>query len=429
MTAPRFAGLQALLGDDLVAPYGGGRSLTRLPPTIGRLLGVQGPWRGEPLDLPGVAERYERVVLLLVDGLGYARLRRQAADDRGLAELLGSYGGMVANDESWLGQPLTTVAPSTTAVATTVLAGNGAAPAELGILGYTQLMPRLGLVANMLFWQPAWSRTSRSGDLEAWGLAPEAALPTQTIYQVLAAAGVPSHTFHPSDIARSPLSRMQNAGAHVHGYIGWVDMLTRLSAHLEESAGRPGYTFVYFPDFDSLMHRDGPTTPTFVPLLEAFVAGLQRMLAGLSSAARRSTLLLVTADHGHHAVPPDEADFLDEHRELKERMAWREGGEARHVFLYAAVGKAAELASLAQDAFAERFKVLLGEEALLAGLYGDPAHLHQEALERVGEVVLLARGGAALWDERRERLPLGMHGSLTEEELLVPLLPLALDAG
>lgn len=432
MTAPGFAGLQALLGDDLIAPYGAhpdgvARSLTRLPPTIGRLLGVHGPWRGAPLDLPGVAERYERVVLLLVDGLGYTRLRRQAADDRGLADLLDRYGAGVANDGSWLGQPLLTVAPSTTAVATTVLAANGAAPGELGVLGYTQLMPRLGLVANMLFWQPAWGSARSSGDLEAWGLAPEAALPTQTIYQVLAAAGVRSHTFSPVDIARSPLSRMQNAGAEVHGYIGWVDMLTRLSAHLEESAGQPGYTFVYFPDFDSLMHRDGPATPTFLPLLEAFVAGLRRTLAGLSPTAKRSTLLLVTADHGHHAVPRDQADFLDQHGELRARMAWRAGGEPRHVFLYAVKGKEAELAAQARSAFGERFRVLLGEEALQAGLYGDPAHLHEEALARVGDVVLLARGGAALWDVRREKLPLGMHGSLTEEELLVPLLTLALD--
>ena len=43
-------------------------------------------------------------------------------------------------------------------------------------------------------------------------------------------------------------------------------------------------------------------------------------------------------------------------------------------------------------------------------------------------MVLLARGGAALWGSRAERLPLGMHGSLTRDEMLVPLLALDLEA-
>ncbi len=424
MNRALFGDLQSLVGPDLVAPYAAGRSLTSVPTTIGHLLGVDDGWRSGGLALPGLAERYERVVLLLVDGLGYAQLHAQmAVDDRGLADLLARFGA--SGD---LGEPLTTVAPSTTAVATTVLAGNGAAPAELGFLGYTQLMPQLGLVANMLFWQPAWSSGRRKGDLETWGLAPEEALPTPTIYQVLAGAGVPSTTLHPADIARSPLSRVQSAGARVDGYVGWVDMLVRLAAHLEESAGRRGYTYAYFPDFDSLMHRDGPATATYAPLLESFVAGLRRTLETLSPKARRSTLLLITADHGHRAVPGSEASYLDQEPTLTQRLAWREGGEPRHVYLYARAGEVGELLAAAQASLGERFRVLLGKEALAAGLYGDPAHLHPEAEQRVGDVVLLARRGACLWDKRAERAPLGMHGSLTAEEMLVPLLALPLDA-
>jgi len=425
MARPTYGDLETLVGPDLVAPYVGGRSLTSVPATIGHLLGVDDGWRSQGLALPGLAERYERVVLLLVDGLGYLRLSEQmASDDRGLAELLLRFGG-----SHGLGEPITTVAPSTTCVATTVLAGNGAAPAETGLLGFTQLMPRLGLVANMLFWQPAWSRGHGRGDLEAWGLPPEGALPTPTIHQVLGAAGVQSTTLQPAELTRSPLSRVQNAGARVDGYIGWVDMLARLAAQLEDSAGRRGYTFVYFPDFDSLMHRDGPATATYAPLLEALAAGLRRTLQGLSPRARKGTLLLITADHGHRSVPAPEAAYLDELPDLTQRLAWRAGGEPRHVYLYARPGAVEELLAAARAALGARFRVLLGAEALAAGLYGDPAHLHPEAGQRVGDVVLLARGGAALWDTQVDGLSLGMHGSLTPDEMLVPLLALPLDAG
>lgn len=432
---------QDLLGPEFVAPYASGRSLTSVPSTVGHLLGADDGWRSAPLTLAGMPGNARRVVVLLVDGLGYHRLADQVAkDDLGLAALLERYAPGWRPSEP-LGEPLLTVAPSTTVVATTVLAGNGASPGETGFLGYTQYLPRLGFVANMLFWRPAWAAAARGGDLEAWGLAPEAALPVPTVYQVLASQGATSTAFYPHEITRSPLSRMQAAGARVRGYIGWVDLLTQLREHLEASAGERGYTFAYFPDLDSLQHRDGPQSASYAPLLEAFVSGLARLLGRLSPAARRDTLVLVTADHGHHAVPPSEAAYLRELGELRPLLVRREGGEPRHVYLYARPGAADELHAAATARLGGSFLALRGEEALAAGLYGDPGRLHPEATRRVGDVVLLARGGAALWEVERVRaepggsgagpadLPAGMHGSLTPEEMRVPLLTLDLGAG
>lgn len=464
LPAPGFAGpgfpASGLLAPGFVAPYASGRSLTRIPSTIGGLLGAGEGWRSTPLTLPTVAAGYRRVVLLLIDGLGYDRLAEQLErDDLGLAALLERHApGRNGGEEEGgpLGEPLITVAPSTTVVATTVLAGNGASPGETGFLGYTQYLPRLGFVANMLFWRPAWAAAARSGDLEAWGLVPEAALPTPTAYRLLASQGVASTAFYPHEITRSPLSRMQTAGARVHGYIGWVDLLAQLGEHLEASAGERGYTFAYFPDLDSLQHRDGPSSPSYPPLLEAFVSGLTRLLERLAPAARRETLFLVTADHGHHLVPSAAAAYLGELPALRRLMLRREGGEPRHVYLYARPGATDDLLGAASAALGERFMALRGEDALSAGLYGDPAHLHPEAAERVGDVVLLAREGATLWEADRVRSaderargdgarpaggtlpagdgppaaapPLGMHGSLTSQEMRVPLLILDLDA-
>ncbi len=433
--------LQRLVGPEFVAPYASGRSLTSVPSTVGHLLGAGEGWRSAPLTLPVLPGDGRRVVLLLVDGLGHHRLADQLArGDTGLATLLERHAPGWSRSEP-LGEPLVTVAPSTTVVATTVLAGNGAGPAETGFLGYTQYLPRLGFVANMLFWRPAWAAAARGGDLEAWGLAPEAALPTSTVYKLLASQGVASTAFYPHEITRSPLSRMQTAGARMHGYIGWVDLLTQLGEHLEASAGERGYTFAYFPDLDSLQHRDGPRSASYAPLLDAFASGLTRLLEGLSPAARRDTVVLVTADHGHRAVPAAEAAYLGELTDLRRLLARREGGEPRHVYLYARPGAADDLHAAAVARLGESFLVLRGAQALTAGLYGDPRHLHPEASMRVGDVVLLARGGAALWEAERVRaepgrhgtgpadLPAGMHGSLTPEEMLVPFLTLDLGAG
>jgi hypothetical protein len=59
--------------------------------------------------------------------------------------------------------------------------------------------------------------------------------------------------------------------------------------------------------------------------------------------------------------------------------------------------------------------------AVAAGLYGPPPH-HPELLERIGETLLLARDCSAFGFPGGHSGSVGGHGSLTPEEMLVPLL-------
>ena len=78
----------------------------------------------------------------------------------------------------------------------------------------------------------------------------------------------------------------------------------------------------------------------------------------------------------------------------------------------------------AEAHLADEFVVLDGAEALAAGLYGDPARLHPDAARRVGDVVLLAKGAHFMWDKDIPNPLRGLHGSLTEDEMFVPLIGL-----
>jgi len=408
--------------------YGGG-SLANLPATVGRLLGVNGPWRSPPLTL--TAERSElqggarHVVLLLIDGLGYLKLQELlAAADPGLHRLLQRY---TAGVPGQLPSPLTSVSPSTTTAATTVIQADGSPPGGLGIVGFTQRLPRLGVVANMLFFQPANDTGAHLGDLERWGVTPEQMRGAPSIYQLLATGGVRGYGLAPASIYRNPLSRLQFEGAEVRGYVDWVDMLTLLGSHLEASAGAPGFTYAYMPDFDSLMHRDGANSPSVRRLFDAFVPQLGRLLDELSPAAREGTLFLLTADHGHMSTPLAGQRYLTDLPALQPLLAASAAGEPRHVFLYAATGALEDLHAAAAELLGDAFVVLRGAEALAAGLYGEPGTLHPEAHQRVGDVVLLARGPATLWPDREVARLRGMHGSLEPEEMLVPLLALRAD--
>lgn len=422
---PREPDLRERLPQRWIWPDYQGGSLTNLPATVGRLLGVEGPWRSPPLTLNVDSSGVKHVVLLLVDGVGYLKLNELLGSTHsGLEELLGRYGALPGGA---LPPPITSVSPSTTTAATTVIQTDGSAPGGLGIVGFTQRLPRLGVVANMLLFQPANDRGAHLGDLERWGVTPEGMRGAPSIYQLLSAAGVGGHAFAPANIYRNPLSRLQFEGAEVHGYVDWVDMLTLLGRHLDHVAGTPGFTYAYMPDFDSLLHRDGEGSPSVPRLFEAFVPQLRRLLDGLTPAARDGTLFLVTADHGHISTPAAERRYLDDYPELLRLMATSEGGEPRHAFLYGAPGRVDELRAAATELLGEAFEAIVGAEALAAGLYGDPASLHPEADRRVGDVVLLARGNASLWPSREQAKLLGMHGGLEPEEMLVPLLALRAD--
>ena len=75
----------------------------------------------------------------------------------------------------------------------------------------------------------------------------------------------------------------------------------------------------------------------------------------------------------------------------------------------------------------DRAWVLSAEDAIVAGLFGPV--VTPTARQRIGDVVTIARNGFAVLQRTRESLfsnLIGHHGSLTDEELLVPLLSVQL---
>ncbi len=406
--------LSDLVGAGQILPRYGGGSIANLPPTIGALLGVDEGWSSPTLAadlIAPLAGDWRRLVLLLVDGIGWNRLLAEVGrDDAGFDELYDRYG--------LIQEPITSVSPATTSVATTVLLGNGAAPAESGMLGYTFRLPELGVVANALFWKPARHPTAVSGDLERWGLRPETFLPTPSLFQVLAAGGVEGSALLPRSIAASPLARMQLRGKSAVGYEGLSDLFHQLEGWSDHGAGRPAVAYAYYPYFDGISHRDGPDAPSWSALWEAFVFGLKRYLARLPN----DTLVLMTADHGHVHTPLAERRTVRDVPGLARHSAHRPAGEARHPYFYARGGHQQAMAGTLAAALGDAFVVLDGEEALASGLYGPPERVHPEADRRIGDVVALARGGASFWDEAPDTELLGMHGSLDPDEMLVPLI-------
>ena len=126
---------------------------------------------------------------------------------------------------------------------------------------------------------------------------------------------------------------------------------------------------------------------------------------------------MITADHGQvdstDATVDLAADVLGATVGLS--------GEERFVWLHGHRGGASDLFATAVERHSDDAWVLSVDEVLDRGLLG--ARVIPEARQCLGDVALIARSNVALVDPSLPPKSLiGRHGSLTSDEMLVPLL-------
>jgi hypothetical protein len=145
-------------------------------------------------------------------------------------------------------------------------------------------------------------------------------------------------------------------------------------------------------------------------------------LSDLASRLPGDTRLVITADHGMVDVPHHRRLDLAAMPALREGIAVL-GGEPRFTQLYCRDGQADAVAARMADAAGDRAWVRTREAAIADGWFGP---VDERVMARIGDVLVAARGDFAVVDSavtRRQMLALiGQHGSLTEDEQLVPLL-------
>ena len=150
------------MADDPLLPDYDGACITNVVPALLHLDGQAPAW------LPASALDADRVVLLVIDGLGWTQLQQR----RHLAPTLAAL----------VGGPITTVAPSTTATALTSIS-TGLPPGEHGVMGYRMAVD--GEVLNVLRW------TTPQGDARR-RIVPRRGPAARGVRRAAAAGGHPS---------------------------------------------------------------------------------------------------------------------------------------------------------------------------------------------------------------------------------------------
>ncbi len=361
-----------------------------------------------PLVEAVAPQRFDRVVLIILDGLGFHRTERfcREAHDSALARIAAS-GDLL---------PITSVFPSTTVAALSTYS-TGLAPAQHGLIGYRLYLREISAVTNMIQLSVVGGNGASA---EASGLNVDKLLPGPTTYERLTDDGITTHTLLPRHIAGSGLSRILYRGTtHIHPVVSLGDMLT-FARHILERATRPTLVTLYWPELDSVAHTRGPDSDAYEAELQSFDAALRRELWGRVG----RTLLVLSSDHGFVAMEPDDYRPLSKLPELRERLLLHPVGEPRASYFFLRQGS--EPPWTLPKSLGEGLVALDAQTALRAGLLG-PGTPHPEIRARLGDMLVVSTGRDGLYHPYPDSPFLrGMHGGLTEDELYVPLFVAAL---
>jgi len=413
--ARKLLNLPVEWANEVIYPAYDGLSIRNIPHSIGEILHARfndntpldnRVWGDESLD------DIQRVVVFLSDGLGYLYLQELMADDPELEDTVLE----LTDGRGFV--PLTSSAPSTTAVAMPTL-WTGASPATHGMLGTSMFLREKSTLTNMLFNNAVVNPQGRvlsDDDLRDF-------TPVKGFAQHLTANNIATHLILDRKyLGKGLLSHVMHKGvAYGYSHAGHSDVWVRLADVLHDTAGQPGYINIYLGAVDTLSHLYGAKN---VYVHYEIKQQLKHLLEVVSSQGVQDgqTLFIFTADHGH-ANAPRKIDLQSSSSESIRRMM-RLGltGDARLGHLHLQNGCVDDAVALIHANYRESLTAVSSSEALDAGLFGHDT-IYSESKHRLGDAILIPRLGTQVVDSSVEVLNLeSWHGGLSEDEMLVPFI-------
>lgn len=318
-------------------------------------------------------------IVIMVDGLGQIPLAENLSYARTLRSLSkGQFSGQ-------------SCVPSTTAAALTAFT-TGELPAATNMVGYS--VRHGDGVMNLLNF--------------AEGVSGARWQPVPTLMERLSSVAVETSLITSERFRASGLTAAAFRGAT---FVGRDQLGDRMDAAIAGTRKGVPLQIVYWSDIDHAGHQHGVHSARWTQALEEFDSALASFLSRVPP----GTQVLMTADHGM----VDVEDVIDVAKTPSLRQDTKVvAGEGRAAHIHALSGTAAQVIARWRDYLGDRAWVVPREE--LAHLMGEGA-----GLDLVGDAVAFLRDRSVVMDSRTVSpaalLQKGVHGSLTPEEMLIPI--------
>ena len=175
------------------------------------------------------------------------------------------------------------------------------------------------------------------------------------------------------------------------------------------------YIYAYWNKPDGLLHRYGCTSKE----VHENMTEMEQIISKLADETE-DTLIVVTADHGHI-----DNDFViwQDYPKLCDCLVRLPSLEPRVLNFFVKEDKKEFFEKEFNREFGDRFLLMTVEDAIERNLFGTGRH-HEQFRGMLGDYLAIATDNLTIYfnHETPEELWVSMHGSVTEDEMLIPLI-------
>ena len=335
---------------------------------------------------------FKNTVLIVIDGLGYKYLNENGEGTVLAQNAIGS---------------LSTVFPATTATGITTIC-TGLAPQQHAITGWFMYVKELNEVIRIL----PYTKAGEEKMLDC---------PIEDLIDVtpLSAEMKSSSVITSEDIADTIFTRYMSRNAYISSYTNLKEFFRLVLNSL--SHDEPHFTYAYWPTLDTINHISGPESNDSKKHFLEIAAEFEEFLRSIRGT---NTLVIATADHGFVETNPGKKIETEKHPQLQSCLKFPLSGEARASFCHIKDGMRDTFIDYVSSHFDHICDLYSTSELIKDnwfGLYQPNTRLH----ERIGDFALLPKENFYFEQKFKGRaLPklLGLHGGVTKEEMLIPLI-------
>lgn len=335
----------------------------------------------------GLAKK-RSVCVILIDGLGSSNLKAA-----------GAHAGFLNSKPS---TQASCFFPATTSTSIVSFA-TGKPPWETGFIGYQIYDRAAGLRMNLL---NGWDSQEEAKDFQV----------LETVSEKSVASSIEFHTVAPSAYRESGFTAATMRGSDFHGTKSIEERFEMAKDLLADAKEKVVY--LYIPELDQIAHAQGWKSQAWLNQLE----DVDGYIAKLASDLRRTSGVIVTADHGIVDVPHSSQIYLDDLLGGDELLDV--GGDTRSLFLYLKDQEAIESTMLQLEAALGESCYVVNPRTLISAGYWkenrDPDLVPDIVVMAKKEIALYHRGFA----KKKSLEMIGHHGSISQQEMSIPLITL-----
>jgi predicted AlkP superfamily pyrophosphatase or phosphodiesterase len=335
----------------------------------------------------GLAKK-RSVCVILIDGLGSTNLKDA-----------GAHAGFLNSKPSI---PASCFFPATTSTSIVSFA-TGKPPWETGFIGYQIFDRAAGVRRNLL---NGWESSEDAKAFQS----------LQTVSEKAVDLSIEFHTVAPSAYRDSGFTAATMRGSEFHGTKSIEERFDKAKALLAD--GKEKIVYLYIPELDQIAHAQGWKSQAWLNQLE----DVDGYIAKLTSDLRKTSGIIVTADHGIVDVPHSSHIYLDEYLNQDELLDV--GGDTRALFIYLKNQEAIEATLVQLEADLGDSCYLVNPRMLIeAGYWQENRDPHL-----VPDIVVMAKKEFALYHrgfaKKKSLEMIGHHGSISQQEMSIPLIVL-----